>query len=234
MDKNNIKPILQFSAILTIGAIVVLVTTVIANQIREPSVLEKPVEKLVPIKAPDCALSFDDFKSLSAKGQNIQLARNVKTYASGGRFVNDIEITVNRSGSGEIACGYLYARARVDGRELDPRYESIYVNPQGLGGHILRTKSIDIDSEIQNSTEVLFPLNTVSYLPNLPYNPQAQNFQLADWVKLLNVSNQTEFKIALSVQNLEGVIDEVQIAYKCWNPQTGQETNDCQLSIIAP
>lgn len=33
------------------------------------------------------------------------------------------------------------------------------------------------------------------------------------------------------MEDKTGFIDEVIIAYKCWNPKTGEENNDCELKI---
>jgi hypothetical protein len=225
------KSIIQFIVILLIGVIVVLVTTWLVNLIKEPTIIEKPIEKVVLVKSPECLLGYDEYIALKEKGQLVSIVNNLSTYASAGKFINDKKIILKRTGSGKIACGYLYIRGHVDGRKLDSKYESIYINPQGFGGHILRTKSLLISNQITGTTEVLMPLNAITYLPTVPYNPDAQNFRISDWVNLLNASDQLEFNVALSAQDKEGVIDEINMAYKCWDSEQGKETTDCQLGV---
>lgn len=225
------KPIFQFTGILLVGAVVIISTILLANLIKEPEVVEKIVEKPVTLKAPECPEDFRVYQELIEKGQSIQLLENARSYASQERFAKDYEITLNRSGDDEIACGYLYVRAAKNGESLDKKYDSIYVNPQGLGGHILRPKSISIINPIQNTTEILLQLRSVSYLPNIPYQPDAQNYRVTNWVKLLNAVDQIVFHVGLSTQDVRGIIEDLRIAYKCWNPEIGEETRGCQLSI---
>ncbi|MBI5306713.1 hypothetical protein HZB04_03995 [Candidatus Wolfebacteria bacterium] len=220
--------ILQTILIFIIGAIIILSTGWAANKFRKPEIIEKKevVEKV--ISQLECPNNFEIYQDLIKKGQFVNLLENASSYATNGKFIKDYEITINKTG--EIACGYLYVRARNDGKPLDEKYDSIYINPHDLGGHLLRSRSILILNPIVNKTETLLPLNAISFLSELPYNPMSQNYRIADWVKLLNAINQIKFNIALSTQDPTGFIDEVKIAYKCWNSQIGKETQDCQLS----
>jgi len=217
------KPIIQFVIILIIGSAIVLGTTSLVNLIREPEV------KI--IKTPECGDNFDDYKKLVDKGQFLTLAKNKNAYALKGQFINDFNVNVNRSGDGQIACGYLYVEARINGKELDKQYDSIYINPAGFGGHILRSKSFQVESAEVNKTKVLLLLNSISYLPTIPYNPSAQNYKIANWVNLLNTGDKVNFEIGLSSLDPRGYIDEITIAYKCWDSNTGKETQNCQLSL---
>lgn len=225
------KATLQFIIIILIGAGIILGTTFIVNIIRKPQTIEKVeiVERI--INAPKCINTFSEYKELFEKGQFVILAKNKNSYALSNKFVNGFDVRVNKIGADEIACGYLYIKASIDGKKLDDNYDSIYINPNNFGGHILRTKSLNIEQIEKNKTEVLLPLNSIFYLPNMPYNPNAQNYKIANWKNLLNVGDIIDFKIGLSTLDKRGNIDEIQIVYKCWNPETGKETNDCQLSI---
>lgn len=46
-----------------------------------------------------------------------------------------------------------------------------------------------------------------------------------------NVSSQLTFSIDLNSNDKTGFIDEVSIAYKCWDPNTGLENTGCQLAV---
>lgn len=221
------KAILQTIVIFIVGALIIVSVSWLVNIFRTPEVIEKEkiIEKI--LSGPECPRSFEAYKTLVGGGQSFQLLKDAPSYAFQGKFIKDYTITVNRTG--EIACGYLYVRAKNDGRPLNEKYDSIYVNPHELGGHLIRPRSVPIPNPIPNTTEILLPLNAIPYLPTVPYDPNAQNYRIADWVKLLNVTNQIWFKIALSVQDPTGIIEEIRIAYKCWDPATGKETQNCQL-----
>lgn len=224
------KSILQFAAILLVGAAIVVGTTWITNLLKKPLVVQNTIEKPIIVQPPQCPNNFSSYKDLLNLNQSVRLVKDLNTYASNGKFIHSISVNITRSGAAKIACGYLYVRAGIDGHSLDQKYDSVYISPQELGGQILRSKSIAIPNPIINTTELLLPLETVSYLPSLPYNPDAQNYRIANWVYLLNTANNISFRIGLSTLDPRGIINEITIAYKCWDPNTGQPSNDCQLS----
>lgn len=187
---------------------------------------QEPGIKEVVKKPPECLGGFEEYQVLLKNGQSLRLADNVVSYASGGEFIGGDDITVRRNG--EIACGYLYVRVSKSKTPLNEEFDSIYIAPQGLGGHLLRSRSLSVP-EVAHATAVLFPLSSVPYLPNAPYKPDAQSFAITDWVKLFNAAHQIDVQMALSIDNQAGLLEEVRIAYKCWDPNTGNETKGCQL-----
>lgn len=230
-DKASLKDLIAGIVLFAvIGALFILVVTygvrVLLIKPNEQEVVE------VLVKQPQCERTVEEYRTLVSNGQSITLLSNAISYAGQGeRFVKSYDINLIRSGEGEVACGYLYAKVSKANQSIDEKFDSIYVNPQGLGGHLLRSRSIQIDDPADNFTEVLFPLASIPYLPNIPYRPEAQNFEIANWSKLLNVSQKTAFEVGLSTLSPSGVINELTIAYKCWNPETGEETMGCQLSV---
>lgn len=232
MTFKDFKPILQFAGILIVGVAIIFLTRLVSNQLKRPDVIEKVTVKEVIIQAPPCSGTYDEFKKLIATGQSVRLINNISMYAQNGQFINPRDVYVNRSGEGQVACGYLYVRVRKDGKSFDEKYDSVYINPQGFGGKLLSRKGgILIPNPESSKTEFLLPLNSVSYIPKGPFDPNAQNYRVADWVKMLNTSNQAQFSIGLSTTHLEGVLEDATIAYKCWDPTTGKETNECQLGL---
>lgn len=235
--KNN-KPSLLGTLIITIlisGLFIVVVSFAIKAiffQTSEPEVrkiVETVVEeKEVLLRAPKCERSFAEYEKLVKDGQSVLILADTKSYAVAGDLLSKRKI-VRRSG--ELACGYLYARASKGNRPLDEVYDSIYISPQELGGHLIRPRSINLDKKQENKTEVLLPLSAIPYLPSVPYNPQAQNFDITDWVKLFNAAQKIKVDIGLSILSSAGLIEEVRVAYRCWNPETGKETNDCSLGV---
>ena len=233
MNKEDIKPIAQFSIILLIGSGIVLGTSFVVNLIKKPEIeiTKEVVEIEKIIKAPECKTSFDGYKEIIDNGQFVILLENRNMYALDGEFINDTIVEVNRSGDDIISCGYLYLEASTNGHELDKICDSVYINPNGFGGHILRSKSFKMINEGIEKTIILIPLSSVSYLQNVPYNPNAQDYKIANWVNLLNTGNRISFNIGLSSLNQNSYINKIVIAYKCWNPDTGEETQNCQLGL---
>lgn len=229
--------ILPFCIFIIIVSLFVFGSTYLTRFLRtadkdeiEKIVKEVIKEKEIIIKKPICERSFEAYSLLKSKGQFIQLADSQSSYAYQGHFTSNIKPTVFISGEDDIACGYLYLKLSKSNKPLDKLYDSIYINPHSFGGHILREKGI-ILNEAENYTEAIIPLNAVSYLPGLPYNSKAQNFKIADWSKLLNVNSHVSFDIGLSTMDKGGMINDITIVYKCWDMETGKESNNCQLSI---
>ncbi len=221
-----------------VGAFFVYGAVAISNALdknMDKEQIERVVEKIIEEKEiviykPECKQSFDGYQELLNKGQYLKIVVNKYSYAQNGIFVGGIDSMVGRTGPDEIGCGYLYIRVSKNNKPINNEWDSVYIDPHDFGGHILRDKSI-LHENRENYTEALLSLNSVSYLPGLPYDPDAQNFRIADWVELLNVNNHFKFHIGLSVENKSALINEIIVAYKCWNPETGEETQNCQLSL---
>lgn len=163
--------------------------------------------------------------------KNVSLISDASTYGKeDGSFAKHI-ISLRRKGlKSQIACGYLFYRVSVGNRSIQQEYENLYmrsVNSQ-FGGHILPNAEDTIRNEnLSNKTEILIPLETISY-----DGKERKDIHKADWASLLNVSDQIDFELALNTTNKLGRIDSVEIAYKCWNQKTGEETKDCELEVI--
>jgi hypothetical protein len=173
-----------------------------------------------------------DSRSYEAAKQNknLVLLSTTSSYGKAGEgFIKESVISLKRSGlNSQIACGYLFYRVSAGNHPINQQYENLYMIPtQGeqFGGHILPDgKNTITNDEVNGKTEILLPLDDISY-----DGTDRKNIKRANWVSLLNVSDQIDFTIALNTTNLMGGIDSVEIAYKCWNPETGQETTDCEL-----
>jgi len=236
-EKKNIA--FQLFLIVFICVLFVVISSILIRVVTPDNTDKEKVEEVVDeiikekdilISRPNCELNFEGYNKLLDKKQSVEIVKNKSSFAVGGQFSSNITPTIQRSGSGEIACGYLYVRVSKNKKSLNKDWDSIYINPHEFGGHLLRPKSImNIDKE--KYTEVLFSLDSISYLEGLPYNPDATNFKIANWINLLNVNNHTQFHVGLSTGDQGGLIEEIRIAYNCWNPETGEETQTCQLSL---
>ena len=182
----------------------------------------------IGVTCPRDSQSYAQTKDL----KNVVLLNEKQSYGkAGGDFIKQYNVTIERSGlNSQVICGYLFYSVSVEGKPIH-LYENFYMTPslgKQFGGHIYPNgDSFISNNETATSTEVLLPLNNISYDGN-----ERQNFKQADWASLLNVTNQINFTIALNTTDPTGRINSVEIAYKCWNPQTGQETKDCSLQVI--
>ncbi len=232
--KKEFIPIIQFTGILLVGTIIIATTAWLVNVFREPEIkiVEKIKEVPIILKAPKCLRSFEMYQDLIKGGQSIKLLEDKRSYVENNVFTEGslYNVLVKRSGSGLIACGYLYVKASAGNNPLNNKYDSIYINPHNRGGHLLRPRSMPLVDSSLDATEILLPLEAIPYLPKVPYSPDAQSYEIANWVKLLNSGSDTIFYMGLSTENKFGKIEEVRVAYKCWDPSTGEETQDCQLS----
>ncbi len=160
--------------------------------------------------------SFENFKLLVQQaGFSEILLQNVSSYAAQGKFVKDYQVTVHTNG--QIACGYLYVRARIGGKPLNDAYDSIYITCNDSGGHLMRSQSLAITEALPigwyPSTEVLYPLDKIPFIPHVPYNPATKNFQYANWVKEINKKGRARFWIGLSTLDPAGWIEEAKLVY---------------------
>ena len=74
-------------------------------------------------------------------------------------------------------------------------------------------------------SEYVYSLNKIQYMKSR----SERSIMTADWSYLFNVSPEVIFQIGLNTENKTGFVDEISIAYKCWNPDTGEENNGCKL-----
>lgn len=174
-----------------------------------------------------CPKDFSGYESVS-QGQTLKLIdRKIPAYAANGQFVNPTVVIAKRGGTGsEVACGYLYVKTGTESDGKLQSWENIYINPNTFGGHIIADKALSLRGD--GLTEMLFSLDSISYRPNR----DTQEVRTANWVALMNVSDRLEFNISLNTENRTGFIEDISIAYKCFNPETGKETTDCKFDVI--
>jgi hypothetical protein len=196
----------------------------------EPIVKEIVKEHEIVIQRPTCEHSMEGFKELKAKGQYIRLTSNQLSYGKNGQFIGNVKPTVLIEGD-DIACGYLLIRLSKAGKKIEDSFETIYVDPHDFGGHLLLNRNISSTFGKDGPTEALLPLDSISYLTGLPYRPLEQNYQIANWVNLLNVNSHVSFDIGFSTSDERGLVEEVSIAYKCWDSATGKESAKCQIGL---
>ncbi len=224
---NFLKGIGQLILVFLVGYLVIKAAAFLTGEKSREEIVREIIKE-VSLKRPTCPDTSDAYLNLKNSTTSLSLiTASFKSYgAPDGSFVGKKEVVVKVGGANsQIACGYLYIKANVGNRPLRED-ENIYIKSGQFGGHIVENTAI-INQKVENKSELLFNLNNIFYRENR----NASEIIKADYAALFNVSNIIKFEIALNTTNPLGKIDEVNIAYKCWNPETGQETQDCQLSI---
>jgi hypothetical protein len=150
-------------------------------------------------------------------------------FASGGDFINtQVVITKSETATSKIRCGYLFVSAGTNKGALVPAWEDVVIYLDIYGGHLIPDNAIWVNNGALSS-QYLYSLDKIQYWDTHFRN----NIISTDWASLLNVSNTIKFTIKLNTENQTGFIDNVSIAYKCWNPITGDENKDCKMKVIS-
>lgn len=177
----------------------------------------------------------NDFSSYEKVTKRLKLVENIPSFGNPDGSFTGKTVSIKRTGlKSQVACGYLFYRVSVGDKPIEQKYANLYmgaVDSRGgvqSGGHVLPDKNVEIVNRNTNGkTEILLPLNSITY-----DGTERKNIKQANWISLLNVSDQIDFQVALNTAEQSGKIDLVEIAYKCWNPETGEETQDCSLDLV--
>ncbi len=224
---NYFKALLQVAVILTVGIGSIWLASLLIEKEEKPEEIAQEIIKQVILKRPNCPDVSTSFMELKDKGQIVTLTKDLNSYGADGFFINKKFTIVKSTGSGsQVACGYLYIKAHAKDRPLQRQWENPFIRPGQFGGHIVYENAIS-DKDFEKKSEFLFNLSNIAYKETLD-SPETRK---ADWASLLNVTDKILFEIALNTTDSSGTIDEVSIAYQCWNPETGQTTSDCRLML---
>ncbi|MEK7537253.1 MAG: hypothetical protein AAB584_02310 [Patescibacteria group bacterium] len=220
---NDLKANITKGIFVVIGGLLFVAAGAwITGQIRKEEV---PPKKEI-VSCPTDRLSYN----LISQNQNqvIKLIPERKQmFAENGEFINlQVVITKSETKDSKIACGYLFVRVGTQTYGALQDWENIYINPNQFGGHIYSKSAFSIN-EGKDFSEYIYSLDKIQYWRSR----NEQNILNADWASLLNVSPEISFIIALNTEDKAGFIDELSIAYKCWNPTTGEENTGCKLNI---
>ena len=206
-------------------------SALIDKVIKSPDGGPTPTPPLTTQKyeAVTCPKDIGAFEELRKKeGQTVDLITEpTRMFATNGKFINpQVVITKNETKDSKVACGYLFIKAHTDNGSLQD-WENLYINPDNFGGHIDKSNQFGI-GDGNNFSEYLFSLSEMRYWKS---RNTSGDIRSADWSALLNVYEKVTFEIALNSQDRSGTIDKMSIAYKCWNPSTGEENSGCKLNV---
>jgi len=223
---NFWKALQYFAAALVFVLSAVYLSTWITGD-RKPTI-SPPDNRLVISCPPD----FLSYQKLVENQKSIVDLIKTKTpmYAENGEFHSKIVITKIETSKSKVACGYLSIRAGTDTNGPLQSWENLYINPNEFGGHINDDNNIG-SGDSSKYSEYLFTLSKLNYWKTRNDRVNG-NLLTADWGVLLNVSQTIGFEIGLNTNDKTGFIDKFSIAYKCWNPETGEENTDCSIQVV--
>ncbi len=177
-----------------------------------------------------CPPQFANFDYLmGGAGQVVELIPETKRMSAADKFINsEIVIVKTETKKSKVACGYLFVRAGTEEYGAIQSWEDIYINPNEFGGHLDQSSAITVNDRRKEYSEYLYSLDEIQYWPRK--EDKNRKILTADWAALLNVSPEVNFHIALNT-TADGFINKVLIAYKCWDPATGEENKNCKLDV---
>ncbi len=224
-EKINIGELIRALIIMGVGLGVVFGVSIALGRFKDQPAQIVPSELVKSIIS--CPTDFDSYIKTEKKLSLIQGRPSNGTNGS----IKGYKVTIERTGlTSDIACGYLFYSVNFNNKPIEQEYMALFMRPTSsqFGGHILPDeKKGAIINVFTDGTQILMPLDIITY-DGLSRNPIKE----ANWVSLLNVSQQMEFEVGLSADTQNGMIDDLQIAYKCINKETGRETNDCSLKVV--
>jgi hypothetical protein len=234
---KNIKPLSKndFWGSVLLIVLFVLGVLIVWNITREKE-SETPTDStkkqvVYKYKSVTCPKDVEAYNALRENSNQIAtLVEKENMFAKHGRFINlKVILTKNETRHSKIACGYLFVRAGTKEYGSLQEWENLFINPKDHGGHI-DVRNDFMNSEHEDFSEYLFLLDDIRYWENRAERAKG-NLLVSDWASLLNASETVPFHIAYNSEVPSGFIDELSIIYKCWDPQTGEENNECKLIV---
>lgn len=219
---NNKKTSLGTSMVMAVLAIVVLGISIKQqldlknNQNTQIQEIKKQVNELKGLSNPS---NFSDYESLSSL-KKVIIASNFSSWSPSSTLDDGMIKRAVILDKGQLSKGYIYVRASIEGKPLT-QWESTYLTMNYVGGHLFRPQSLPLPSS--SKTELLYALNSVPYLSDIPYNEQ-KTPSVANWFVYFNdgnVINLTSFISSLK----PALLEELTIYYQC------VDNNDCLLTV---
>ena len=163
--------------------------------------------------------NFPDYDSLG-RLKKLNLVSNFESWTPLSQLRSDKLKKIVVLEKGILSKGYLYIRASLDDKALT-QWESIYVTMDSVGGHLFRPQSLSVPSS--QKTELLYALNDIPYLFDIPYNERAVPAR-TNWFNLYGEGSQVQILSFISSLR-PALIEELTIYYEC------AKDSDCVLAI---
>jgi len=223
--KNNKQKINLTSsiAILVLSIIVIIFAyqqqTDIKNQNKlNTQEIKKEVVKTIKENIAELP-NFPDYDSLSKLNQ-VTLVSNFVSWTPSTIVSQDKAKRVLILDKGELSKAYIYIKASLNDKALT-QWESIYLTMNWIGGHLFRPQTLPIPSS--NKTELLYAINYLPYLTEIPYNEQSQP-SIANWFPYFTEGNTIEVNTFISSLR-PALLEEITLYYQC------VKDSDCLLTV---
>lgn len=158
--------------------------------------------------------------ALLANLKKLELAKDFVSWTPDSKVSADQVKNLNLVQKGNLNEAYVYIKALVQDKKLT-KYDSLYLKVNGQGGHLFRPASLALPESEQ--TELLYPLEKISYLPNIPYDESRTPNEL-NALNFFGDSKKINIYSFLSSWRT-GKILELSIFYGC------REGEECSLEI---
>lgn len=163
--------------------------------------------------------NYPDYARLSGM-RKLELVKDFVSWTPNSQLDNSKIKNLNISQSGQMSDGYVYIKAAVEDKPLT-KYDSFYLKFNILGGHLFRPDSLAVPDS--SDTELLYPLEKISYLSGIPYDEQRTPAE-ANWQTLLDNNRNINIYSFISSRRA-GQIKELSIYYDC------QDSTECSLAL---
>ncbi|PWB38620.1 MAG: hypothetical protein C3F02_02815 [Parcubacteria group bacterium] len=157
--------------------------------------------------------NFPDYARLSQM-QKLEIAKDFVSWTPNSVLDNSKIKIVNIRQNGEIADAYVYVRAVVEDKKMT-KFDSFYLKLANFGGHLFRPNTLATPNS--DATELLFPLEKISYLPAIPYDESRTPSEL-DALKLFGAGKNINLYSFISSWR-PGKILELSLYYDCADDQ---------------
>lgn len=226
-NKNsNHSTLLVQLFVLGVAIVSWLISTYVIGQIRKNTqenvtsqVSSQFKEAIADIEKEKIASTYPDYNSLGNL-KKLNIISNFESWTPDSNVYPDKTQTVVVLDKGELSKGYLYVKTSVDNGPLS-RWESIFIQMNFRGGHLLRTKGLPVPQG--EKTELLYALDDISYVITVPYK-ENDEYSKTNWFNLFKQGSQ--IRIDAFISSLKpALIEEVSLYYEC------KINTECSLSI---
>lgn len=223
-QKNNKIFSYLFPIILSLFAWVI--GTIIVNSVRSKAQRDTAIqvsnqvkEAIAGINNENNVSKYPDFSTLSSL-HKLNVISNFESWTPNSRKDPKKVKTIIVIDKGSVSQGYLYIKTSVENRAMS-RWESIFVQMNFNGGHLLRNKSLPVPPS--DKTELLYTLDDVSYINRGPYREDG-NYNKTNLLNQFRPGAQIQIDAFISSLK-PATIEEISLYYDC------AESDSCSLSI---
>lgn len=223
LKNDNFQRALVSFFMLIVSLLAVVVTyrylRVPEEKVSKEEIVEQLKDAIVSVENDKIPTQYPDYSALS-RMKKVELLTKFESWTPDARKDPAKTKSVLVLDGGRLSTGYLYVKASVEDRPMS-RWESIFVQMNYKGGHLLRSKSLPVPPG--DMTELLYALDDVSYISSVPYQENS-NYSKVNWFNQFNPGSR--IRVDTFISSLKpAVIEELVIFYDC------ADNDQCSLKV---